>query len=97
MILHLPISSTSIGGTRQFLAQISSMNAILMGYWVAVQLSTMRSGVMYKSKFIIGDMTLMRFLMIQCEMFLRDHLRSTSGIYLVGSGRVRSDGCVDAI
>ena len=96
MILHLPISSTSIGGTRQFLAQISSMNAILMGYWVAVQLSTMRSGVMYKSKFIIGDMTLMRFLMIQCEMFLRDHLRDSSSIALLISVRGGVGGLGDS-
>ena len=49
---------------------------------------------MYNSKLSMGDMTLMRVLMIPCNMLLRSSLRSTRIISLIGSGRgrVRVDG-----
>ena len=87
------ISSTSVGGKRQFVAQIPSMDAILMGYWVADQVSTMKSSVIYKSKFRIGDITLRRVLIIPCEIFLKSHLRSTRRIDWIDSGRGRADVC----
>ena len=54
----------------------------------------MRISVMYNSKLRMGDMTLMRVLMIPCNMLLRSNLRSTRIISLIGSGRgrVRVDG-----
>ena len=72
---------------RQFVAQIYSMDAILMGYWVAFQVRTMRSSVVYKRKFIMGCMTLRRVLMIPCYIFLREHFSSTRSIALLGSIR----------
>ena len=71
--LHPPIISTSVGGIRQFLVQIPSMDAILVGYWVAGQVRTMMSSFMYRSNFSMGDMILRRVLMIPCEVFLRVH------------------------
>ena len=68
-----------------------------MGYWVVEQVRTTRSSVMYKNKFRMGDMILIRVLMITCEMFLRDHLKNTSSISLIGSDRGRVDGIGDAI
>ena len=102
-VIYLPRESTSYQHFHIYwwyeavLTHISSMDKLLMRYWGAGHMRTMRSIVIYKSKSRIGDTTLWKVLMIPCEIFLRDHLRSTSGIYLVGSGRVRSDGCVDAI
>ena len=52
---------------------------------------------MYKNKFRMGDMILIRVLMITCEMFLRDHLKNTSSISLIGSDRGRVDGIGDVI
>ena len=56
----------------------------MMGYWVAVQISTMRSSVIHKSKLRMGDMTLRRFLMISCEIFLRNNLISAIIIDIIG-------------
>ena len=56
----------------------------MIGYWVAVQIRTMRSSVIYKSKLRMGDMTLRRFLMISCEIFLRTNLSSTISIDIIG-------------
>ena len=44
--MHTPISSASVGGIRHFVVQILSMDAILMGYWVADQMKNMVSNVM---------------------------------------------------
>ena len=85
------ITSASIGGARQSVAQIPSMDAILMGYWVTGQVRNIWSSAKYKSKLMMGDMTHRRVIMIQCEMFLRYHLRSTRGIDLLGSVRNRVD------
>ena len=87
MCLHMLTSYASVGGTRKFFGQTPIMDAILMGYWVAGHVRTMMISVMYKSKSRMGDMTLRRFLMIKCEMFLRENLRSTSRTALLSSGR----------
>ena len=60
----------------------------MIGYWVAVQIRTMRSSVIYKSKLRMGDMTHSIFLVIPFEIFFRDHLRSNRIIYLLVIGRV---------
>ena len=52
---------------------------------------------MYNSKLRMGDMTLMRVLMIPCNMLLRSNLRSTRIISLIGSGRGRGRVRVDGI
>ena len=79
-----------------FFSQIPSMDTIVMGYWVVVQVRTIRSSLMHKSKFIMGYMNLRRVLVIPYEMFLRAHLRSTRIVYLIVSGRgiVDGRGCV---
>ena len=46
---------------------------------------------MKKNKLIMGDMTLMRILMIPCEMFCSTHMRSSRIIVLIGNSRVRLD------
>ena len=86
--LHFLTSSASIGGIRQFVLQNPSIYVILMGYWVAGQVRTMRSSFVYTSKFSMEDMTLSMFLMIPYDMFLRAHLRNTRSIDLLISGRV---------
>ena len=70
------------------------MYVILMGYWMTVQVRTMISSLMYKSKFSMGNIILGRVLMITCKMFLRTHLRNTSSIAMIVSvrGRVGSLG-----
>ena len=87
MRLHPTISSMFVGGMRHFVSQIPSMDLILMGYWVAIQVSTMRSNFMLESKFRMGDMTLRKVLMILCGVLLRDDLRNTRNISLLVSGR----------
>ena len=54
---------------------------------------TMRSSVMYRSKLRMGDMNLIKFLIITCDMLLRVHLRSSRSTALLGSGSGRVDGC----
>ena len=81
--LHPPISSTSIGGIRQYVVQIPSIYEILMGYWVAGQVRTMSRSVIYKSKFRRGDMILRRVLMIPCETILRSYLNNTRRVSLI--------------
>ena len=87
VFLHPPISSTSVGGMIQFVSQIHSMGVILVGYWVAVQVSTMRSSVMYNGKFRMGDINLSRVTMITCYTLLRSYLRSASIVSMIGSYR----------
>ena len=55
------------------------------------------SSAMYKSKFRVGDMVLGRILMVPFEMFLRNHLRNTISISLLGSGIGRADGLGGAL
>ena len=51
-LVHLcqSISSAYIGVIMQLVVQIPRMDMILMGYWMAGQVRTMTSSVMYKSK-----------------------------------------------
>ena len=63
-----------------------------MGYWMLVQVRTMRNIAMCKNKLRIWDMDLKRILMIPCEMFLRTHLISTSIIDLLVSSMGKFDG-----
>ena len=58
---------------------------------------TMKSSVMYKNKFMMGDITLRRLLMIPCDMFLRDHWSNTRSIDMLGSVRVRVDSIGDKL
>ena len=58
---------------------------------------TMKSSVMYKNKFMMGDITLRRLLMIPCDMFLRDHCSNTRSIDMLGSVRVRVDSIGDEL
>ena len=44
-----------------------------------------------KNKLIMEDMTLMRILMIPCEMFCITHIRSSRIIALIGNSRIRFD------
>ena len=67
-----------------------------MGYWISVQVRTIMSRVMHKSKYRIGKI-IRRVLMIPCEMFLKDHLRNTRSIALLDSVRVRIGGLRDEI
>ena len=97
MDLYLSISSEFVGGMRQFVAQILSMDAIFLGYWVAGQVKTMISSVMYNSKFIMGYMPLSRVLIISFEMFFRDNLRNTRIVYLLGNVMSRVDGLGDSL
>ena len=64
---------------------------------MTVQVKTMMSSVMYKSKFRMVKMILRRVLVIPCEMFLRSHLRNTRSIALLGSGRGRVCGLYGAL
>ena len=54
---------------------------------MAVQVSTMMSSVMYKSKLKMGGGVLIRVLMFPCEVYLRAHLSNSRGIALVFSGK----------
>ena len=92
-----PISSASVGGTRQFVFQITSMDVIFVGYWVAGQARAMMSRVMYKSNFIIGNMIIRKVFMIPCDMFLRSHLINTRSISILRSGRGRVCGLGDEL
>ena len=97
MRLHQPISPASFGGTRNFVFQIPSMDKILMGYWVVGHVRTIRSSVMYKSKFRMGDKTLSIIVMIACEILLRAHLRITRSISMLDNSRGRVDSRGDAL
>ena len=84
-----PISSASIGGIRKLVVKIPRMDTILMGYWMAGQVRTTIISVMYKRKFRMGNMILRMFLMMPYDMLLRHHLRNTSSISLLVSGKGR--------
>ena len=87
----------SVGGIRQLIVQITSMDMILMGYWMAGQVRTTIISVMYKRKFRMGNMILRMFLMMPYDMLLRHHLRNTSSISLLVSGKGRVGGRGDAL
>ena len=82
---------------RVFVVQIPSLDVIFMGYCMAVQVRTMISIVMYKSKFRVGDMILRRVLVMLFEIFFRTHLINISIVALLGICRGRVGGLGDAL
>ena len=76
--------------------QIPIMDTIFMGYWMAVQVRTMTSNVMYNSKLKMKK-SLGGLLMMPYEVFLRYHLMSARNIGMLGSGRVRVCDLGDAL
>ena len=78
-----PISSASVGGMGKIVFHIPGMYVIFMGYWMAVQVRTIRSSGIFKNKSKIGFMDLISILVIPCEMFFRIHLNIISIIALV--------------
>ena len=95
--LCLPISSASVDWIRQWSVQISIIYATLMGYWIAVQVSTMMRSGMCMSNFSLIENILGKFLMMSCALFLRAHFRSSRRIAMLGSGKVRADILGDAL
>ena len=77
------ISYVSVGGNRQLVLQIPTMDKILMGYWAVGQVRIMMSSLIYKIKFRMGGMIFRMITMIPCELFLRTHLSNTSRIDLL--------------
>ena len=71
----------------QFVVHIPRMGVILMGFWMEVQVSTIRSSVICENKYKTGFMALSKILMISCEILLKIHLNSIMIIYLLGSFR----------
>ena len=53
--LCLPISSASVSDISHFVVQFPRMDVILMWYWMADQVRTMISSVIYKSKLNMGE------------------------------------------
>ena len=92
MCRRLPTSFMSVGGMSQFVSQIPTIDAIFMGWWMEVQVSTMRSSVTFKNKLVMGDIDLRTIIMIPCEIFFRTHLSCISIISLIGSMRSIVDG-----
>ena len=92
--IFLPISSGSVCGIRNFDAQNPRMDSNLMGYWMEVQVSIMSSSVTYENKLIMRDMTLIRILMIPCQICYSSHLRSirSSTIICISRGRFYING-----
>ena len=58
LYLCTPISSASVCVIRKSVVQIPRMDAILMGYWMAGQMSTTMSSVIYKSDLTTGKKSL---------------------------------------
>ena len=97
MSLCLPISSVSVGGIRQLVVQIPILDTNLMGHCIAGQGRNIMRSVMCKSNLSMGENILRRVLMILCAVFLRDHLRSSRSIVLIGIGRGVVDGLGDTL
>ena len=91
-----PTSSTSVVGIKKLVLRIPRIDVILIGHWMAGQVCTIMSIVMYKSKLRMKKIAL-RILMIICEFFLRGHLRSERSIDLLGSVRGIVNGLEDAL
>ena len=85
----------------KLVVQISRIDVIFMGYCMEGQLSTMVSSVMYNSKFNMEGGreggVFIRFPMMPCKSFLRDHLRNFSIIDLFVSDGGRVGGLVDSL
>ena len=90
------ISYVSVGGNRQLVLQIPTMDKILMGYWAVGQVRIMMSSVIKRSKFRKGDMILSRVQGIPCEIILRNHLSNIRRTFLleIGRGTFCGLGCV---
>ena len=88
-----PTGSAYFSGMRHFVDKITSMDEIFMGYWMAGQVRTIRSSIIYKNKMI----TLRRNLMIPCVMFWRIHLRNIRVIVMIDISTGIVDGNGDAI
>ena len=93
----LPIIYASVGGIRQLVVQIPRIYVTSMGYWITGQVRTIMSSVLCKSYFMVGENILRRVIMIPCAVFFRAHLRSSSSIALLGSGRGRVDSLGHAL
>ena len=63
-----------------------------MGYWIAVPVSTTRSGVICNNKLRLGDVTIRSILIIPCEICLNIQLITIRRIGLLGRSRCRVDG-----
>ena len=81
VLLCMTISYVSISGISPLFFQIPGMDVILMGYWIAGQVGTMMSGVMYNNKLKIGWLILSRVLMMLCAVLFRFHLRNSTRIF----------------
>ena len=98
-LVHLcpPTSYASISVISPFVVQITRMDEILVGYWVAGQVRTLMSRVLYNSKLSMGNIVLRRVLMVSYEMFSIGHLKNTSIIALLGSDRSRVGALGDSL
>ena len=99
LLVHLcpPTSYASISVISPFVVQITRMDEILVGYWVAGQVRTLMSRVLYNSKLSMGNIVLRRVLMVSYEMFSIGHLKNTSIIALLGSDRSRVGALGDSL
>ena len=84
-----PIDSASVGGMRKFVAQISRMDAIMIGYYMVGHIRTTRISLTCNNKLIMGDMNLRRILMKPCDIFWRTHMRRIRSIAIIVSSRGR--------
>ena len=66
---RLTVSSTYVVRMRQFFAKIPRMDEILTGYWMAGQVRTMGSSVIYKNKLSMEGIILGRTLIIPCDIY----------------------------
>ena len=73
------------------------MDMIVMWYWMSGQVMNMMSSVMYRSNLRMGRKIIRRVLMMTHKVLLRDHLRSSKIIAILGSVRSRVGGLGDAL
>ena len=83
----LTVSSVSVGGIRQLIVQIHIIDTTLTRHWIAGQGRKIMRNVMCKSNLSMGENILRRVLMIPCAVFLREQLRSSRSIVMLGIGR----------
>ena len=79
------------------ISQIPRIDVTLVGYWIAVQVSTMMRSVLCKSNLKMEENILRRVLIITWLVLLRGKLMSRRSIDLLGSDRGRVDGLGDQI
>ena len=92
VLMHVPISSKSVGGIRQLIDQIPRIYATLMGYWLTGKARTTMRSFGCKSNLRMGKDILRRVFMMPCVVLLRAHLRCARRITLIGSDKGRVDG-----